>query len=168
MRILKEDPLYHYLLSKMPELIEDEIFRPHDTAVLSIPIKSPKGAKLRTESPITLLNRIRRVSQEWVSPGFRHGSNTHNVSATVNLKDDEWKEVVDWMWENKNCYNGLSVLPYDGGSYEQAPFEDITHEKYLEMSEYLTDIDLTEVSESKDDTDLKGELACAGNNCEIV
>ena len=67
----------------------------------------------------------------------------------------------------KNHYNGLSVLPYDGGTYTQAPFEDITEEKYNEMMAVLTDIDLTQVVESHDETDLKGELACAGGACEV-
>ena len=70
--------------------------------------------------------------------------------------------------DNKEHYNGLSVLPYDGGTYTQAPFEDIDESKYNKMSKVLSDIDLTRVIESDDNTDLSGELACAGGNCEIV
>ncbi len=66
-----------------------------------------------------------------------------------------------------NFYNGLSVLPYDGGSYIQAPFEDITEERYYEMFEKLHSIDLSKVVETQDNTDLSGELACAGGACEI-
>jgi len=73
-----------------------------------------------------------------------------------------------WMWNNRNDYNGLSVLPYDGGTYTQAPFEDITKEKYEEMMKYLKDIDLSQVTELQDNTDLSGELACAGGSCEIT
>ena len=57
--------------------------------------------------------------------GHRTGENTHNVSATISIKEDEWESVGRWMWENRHCYNGLSVLPFDGGTYTQAPFEDI-------------------------------------------
>ena len=71
------------------------------------------------------------------------------------------------MWENKDHYNGLSVLPYDGGTYTQAPFEDITKEKYEEMMISLESVDLTEIIETEDETDLKGELACAGGACEV-
>ena len=71
------------------------------------------------------------------------------------------------MWENRNYYNGLSVLPYDGGSYIQAPFEDITKERYDVLMKLLTDIDLTKVIELDDNTDLSGELACSGGSCEI-
>ena len=72
------------------------------------------------------------------------------------------------MWSNRDYYNGLSVLPYDGGTYTQAPFEDITEDKYKEMSKVLSDVDLTKVTETDDNTDLSGELACAGGSCEVV
>jgi ribonucleoside-diphosphate reductase alpha chain len=71
------------------------------------------------------------------------------------------------MWENRKHYNGLSVLPYNGGTYTQAPFEDIDEEKYNEMMESLHDVDLTRVVELDDNTNLSGELACAGGTCEI-
>ena len=93
--------------------------------------------------------------------------NTHNVSATISIKDDEWDDVAEWMWFNRHYYNGLAVLPYDGGTYKQAPFETITKEQYEEMYGLLEDIDLTKVIESEDNTDLSGELACAGGLCEI-
>ena len=72
------------------------------------------------------------------------------------------------MWENRECYNGLSVLPYDGGTYTQAPFEDITKQKFEEMSKLLQDVDLEKVVELDDNTDLSGELACAGGSCEVT
>jgi ribonucleoside-diphosphate reductase alpha chain len=71
------------------------------------------------------------------------------------------------MWENKEHFNGLSVLPYDGGTYIQAPFEDITKEKYDQLMQTLHDVDLSKVVELDDNTDLTGELACAGGACEI-
>ena len=71
------------------------------------------------------------------------------------------------MWENRDHYNGLSVLPYDGGTYTQAPFEDITEERYHELMQSLHNIDLTQVIELDDNTDLSGELACAGGACEV-
>ena len=71
------------------------------------------------------------------------------------------------MWNNRKHYNGLSVLPYDGGTYTQAPFEDITKEKYDELMKTLTDVDVSKITESEDTTDLSGELACAGGACEI-
>lgn len=76
--------------------------------------------------------------------------------------------VGDWMWKNRNHFNGISVLPYDGGTYTQAPFEDITEEQYRMLSSTLSSIDLTKVVEEEDNTDLSGELACAGGMCEIT
>jgi ribonucleoside-triphosphate reductase len=72
------------------------------------------------------------------------------------------------MWDNRKFYNGLSVLPYDGGTYIQAPFEDCTEEKYEEMMKSLHNIDLSKVVELADNTNLMGEAACAGGACEIV
>jgi len=167
-RVGKNESMYKYLHKFHPELIEDDYFRPHDTAVISIPQKAPEGSILRDESPFDLLERIKKVATEWVQPGHRKGSNTHNVSATVSLKQDEWKYAGEWMWENRDYYNGLSVLPYDGGTYTQAPFEDISKVKYDNMMKSLTEIDLSNIYEGEDETDLSGELACAGGACEIT
>jgi ribonucleoside-diphosphate reductase alpha chain len=167
-RVGKNEAIYPYLKENHPELVEDEYFRPHDTAVIQIPQKAPEGSILRTESPFSLLDRVKRVAQEWIKPGHRAGSNSHNVSATISLKENEWEMAGEWMWENRKFYNGLSVLPYDGGTYTQAPFEDITQEKYDEMMRALSDIDLSRIVEEKDETNLTGELACAGGACEIT
>ena len=166
-RVGKNESIYNYLVINHPELIEDEYFRPHDTAVISIPQKAPEGAIMRDESPFELLERIKKVATEWVKPGHRKGSNTHNVSATVSLKPEQWNFAGEWMWNNREHYNGLSVLPYDGGTYTQAPFEDISKSTYEYMMKSLTEIDLTNVTETEDNTDLSGELACAGGACEI-
>ena len=166
-RVGKNEAIYTYLAINHPELIEDEVFRPHDTAVISVPQKAPEGSILRHESPFELLERIKKVAQEWIKPGHRTGQNTHNVSATVSLKEDEWELAGEWMWNNREYYNGLSVLPYNGGTYQQAPFEDCTEETYNEMMKSLSNVDLTKVVELTDNTDLSGELACSGGNCEV-
>ena len=167
-RVGKNEAIYTYLSINHPELVEDEVFRPHDTAVISIPQKSPEGSILRYESPFELLDRVKRVSKEWIKFGHRGGQNTHNVSATVSLKEEDWELAGNWMWDNREHYNGLSVLPYDGGTYVQAPFEDIKASKYTELMKDLQEIDLTDVKETEDNTDLSGELACAGGACEIT
>ena len=166
-RVGKNEAIYTHLSIYHPELIEDDYFRPHDTAIISVPQKAPEGAILRTENALDLLERVKKVHLEWVKPGHNSGNNTHNVSATISIKADEWDTVGAWMWENRKHYNGLSVLPYDNGSYVQAPFEDCTKEKYDELSKSLGGIDLSKVVELEDLTDLKGELACAGGACEI-
>jgi|TARA_R110000796_G_scaffold126380_10_gene241181 ribonucleoside-diphosphate reductase alpha chain len=166
-RVGKNESIYKYLVENHPELIEDEYFRPHDTAVISVPQKAPDGAIMRTESPFALLERIKKIATEWVAPGHRNGSNTHNVSATVSLKDDEWELAGEWMWNNRKHYNGLSVLNYNGGTYKQAPFEDCTKKEYDSLMKTLTDVDIANIVELDDNTDLSGELACVGGACEI-
>ena len=166
-RVGKNEAIYSHLLLNHPELVEDEYFRPHDTAVIGIPQKAPSDAIFRTESPIQLLERVKKVHGEWIKPGHRSGNNTHNVSATISIREHEWDAVGQWMWDNKEFYNGLSVLPYDGGTYIQAPFEDCTKEKYEELMKTLHEVDLSKVIELDDTTDLSGELACAGGACEV-
>jgi len=166
-RVGKNEPIYAHLLNNHPELVEDEYFSPHTTAVISIPQKAPEGSIMRTESALQLLKRVKLVTDEWVKPGFRKGQNTHNISATVSIKDAEWVDVGEWMWDNRSSYNGLSVLPYNGGTYTQAPFEDCSKETYEAMMASLTNVDLTQVSEDEDNTNLAGEVACAGGACEV-
>ena len=166
-RVGKNEAIYTYLKINHPELVEDEYFRPHDTAVIGVPQKAPEGSILRSESPLQLLERVKWFNQNWIKPGHRTGMNTHNISATVSIREHEWDAVGNWMWENKEHFNGLSVLPYDGGTYIQAPFEDIDEEKFNKLIETLQDVDLSGVIEMEDNTDLTGELACAGGACEI-
>jgi len=168
LRVGKNESMYSYLSKNHPELVEDDYFRPHDTAVISVPQKAPNGAIMRTESPFKLLDRVKQVATEWVRPGHRKGSNTHNVSATISLKEGEWALAGEWMWENRNHYNGLSVLPYNGGTYVQAPFEDITKDKYHEMMKSLSEVNIQKITEVEDNTALSEELACAGGACEIT
>lgn len=166
-RVGKNESIYQHLAAFHPELLEDDYFRSHDTAVITIPQKAPDGSIYRTESSLDLLKRVKKFYSDWVKPGHITGQNTHNISATISVKDDEWDIVGEWMWKYKRFYNGLSVLPYDGGTYVQAPFEDCSKETYDKMMRHLNEVDLRNVTEYEDLTDLKGELACAGNACEV-
>jgi len=181
-RVGKTEAIYNYLLQNHPEVVEDDKFIPHLQAVISIPQKAPENAVTRHETAIDLLERIKNISDNWVKPGHRKGNNTHNVSATISidknriypsgtdpyLELDEWQVVGEWMWENREVYNGLSVLPYDGGTYVQAPFEDITEEEYYTLESTLHSIDLSKIVEETDETNLTGELACSGpEGCAI-
>lgn len=167
-RVNKNESIYNYLYYNHPELVKDEYFNPTHTAVIEVPIKAPEGSIYRHESPIELLERVKRVKKDRINEGHVSGINTHNVSVTVSIKDEEWQTVGEWMWNNRDYYNGISVLPYDGGSYIQAPFESITEEQYLELEKHICDIDLTQVVELEDYTDLSGELACSAGGCEII
>jgi ribonucleoside-diphosphate reductase alpha chain len=168
MRVGKNEPLYAYMTEKFPELIEDCVHKPHLEAVMSFPQKAPEGAILRTESYQEVLDRVKRFNVEWVRGGHNSGNNYHNVSCTIYLKEDEWQTCGEWMWDNRDYYTGISVLPFHGGTYQQTPFEDCTKEKYDELFKYLADIDLTQVIEKEDNTEAKDNVACGGGSCEIL
>ena len=167
-RVGKNESIYNYLLINHPELVKDEFFKPNIQAVIEVPQKAPDGAITRQESALDLLKRVSKVWKEWVKPGHRKGANKNNVSVTVTMKPEEWADVGEWMWENRDNFTALSVLPYADHSYVQAPFEDITEEQYTEMVKSLHAINLDNVVEITDDTTLQGEVACGGGACEIV
>jgi ribonucleoside-diphosphate reductase alpha chain len=184
------EAIAHYFMDNHPGLWEIDELRPQDTICVRFPIAAPKDSILRTETAIDTLERVKKFSIEWIKPGHINGDNTHNVSATISIdknrlytygedelvqvdaeddladKFDEWVAVGEWMWENRDFYNGLSVLPYWGGTYSQAPFEDITEEEYNKRSDLLKDIDLTKVTELDDNVEFSQTNACAGGACE--
>jgi ribonucleoside-diphosphate reductase alpha chain len=167
MRVGKNEAMYEYMVTNFPELIEDCAFKPHLEAVMSFPQRAPVGAILRTENPIDTLERVAEFNEEWVQPGHRYGKNYHNVSCTISVKEDEWTPVGQWMWRNRSIYTGISVLPYDGGSYVQAPFEDCTEEEFNRLSKFLHNIDLSQVLEIEDHTNLNDQVACGADGCAV-
>ena len=189
MRFGKNEDIASYLMVNHPELVEDDVLRPHDTICVRIPVKAPEGSIFRTESALETLERVKKFSVEWIKEGHNIGDNTHNVSATISIDknrkyydkndptsiidefldgpSDEWEVVGEWMWRNREVYNGLSVLPYFGGSYVQAPFEDISKEEYEKRIATLHTLDLTKVTELDDTVEFGQVSACSGSQCEI-
>jgi ribonucleoside-triphosphate reductase (thioredoxin) len=161
-RVGKNEALYAYLSVYHPEMLEDDFFKPELQAVISVPQRSPEGAITRSESAMDLLERIKTINKEWIKPGHRKGSNMHNVSATVTIKQDEWDTVGEWLYENKEFFTALSFLPEDLGTYVQAPFETITKQEFDEAVKSLHTVDLTKVIEMDDMTALMENLACSG------
>lgn len=164
------DDLYNYFKENHPLLIK-EMDRQPGSAVIGIPQIAPETATLREhETAIDLLERVKEFNVNWVKEGHRRGPNTNNVSATISVKPEEWEAVGEWMWENKDTYNGLSVLPYDGGTYKDAPFMEVSDEEFNTKLEYIktATFDLTQIREELDNTNLSNELACAGGACEII
>jgi ribonucleoside-diphosphate reductase alpha chain len=195
MRFNKTEDLAQYLMINHPELVEDDVLRPKDTICVRIPVKAPEGSILRTETAIDTLERVKKFSTEWVKTGHINGANTHNVSATISINSnrkytefspmgsfppddsvykvsedgtlDEWEVVGQWMWENREVYNGLSVLPAFDHTYKQSPFEDITEDEYNARINTLKAIDLNKVMEIDDNVEFSQVAACAGGACEI-
>ncbi len=167
MRFNKNEAIAQYLMINHSEMCEDDVLRPTDTVCVRIPVKAPAGSIMRTESPLDTLERVKKFSIEWIKPGHVNGPNTHNVSATISIDTFDWIKVGKWMWDNREVYNGLSVLPYFGGSYKQAPFEDITEEEYNKRIASVQEIDLKNVIEMDDNVDFGQVAACAGGACEV-
>ena len=165
-RYNKQEPIANYLMENHPELVEEEEFNPLNI-VVALPQKSPTSSIVREEeSAIDTLERVRFFNENWVTPGHRTGPNQHNVSCTISVRPNEWGKVGKWMWENRSVYSGIAVLPYSDAIYKQAPFEECDEETYNSMMKNLKSIDLTKVVELEDNTNLLGELACAGGACE--
>jgi ribonucleoside-diphosphate reductase alpha chain len=168
-RVGKNEAIYTYLSIYHPELIEDDLFKPKEQAVISVPQAAPSGAKTRDESTFDLLERTKRFNLDWVRAGHRSGANPNNVSCTINVKQGEWAEVGKWVWENRDTYNAMSFLPEDLGSYKQAPYDSCTKEQFEELAKNLHEIDLRNVVEISDMTNLVDQAACVGGaSCEIV
>jgi ribonucleoside-diphosphate reductase alpha chain len=170
MRAGKDEALAQYMMKAAPGLVEQDVNVAHQV-VLSFPQAAPVGAKVRSEHMLELLERVKDVSVRWVAPGHRDGINQHNVSCTISVMDNQWKLLTRWMWDNRDHYNGISVLPYFGAAaYPQLPFEDITEEQYYEMLPLLELVDISKVFEMDGSSvDLSNELACSGpDGCEIL
>lgn len=167
-RMNKDDALAIYLKATVPELVEDDAFS-STGVVVSIPQESPEESIFRDqETAKSLFDRSLFYNDNWVKPGHDYGKNRHNVSVTISVKENEWDELKELMWNNREVYSGISLLPYDGGNYVQAPFEDCTEEKYKEMSKLVKDLDLRNVKEDSDNTNRVEQLACAGGVCETL
>lgn len=166
-RIGKNEAIYTYLSLYHPEMIEEDQMSSAQV-VLSVPVAAPAGAITRSsENAIKFLERVKFLHDQWIKPGHVEGDNTHNVSATVTIKNEEWEEVGEWLWANQNYYNGLSFLPEDLGSYPQTPFETITKERYEELIKSVNGLDVTRIIETNDSTNLNDQQACGGGGCEI-
>ena len=167
-RLGKNEALYTYLSMYHPEMLEDDFFKPTLQSIVSVPQRAPEGSITRKESAMDLLERIKTINKNWIKPGHRKGANMHNVSATVTIKQNEWAEVGEWLYENKEYFTALSFLPEDLGTYKQAPYETITKEQFEEQVKSLHAVDLSKVIEMTDNTALMDQAACAGGACEIV
>jgi ribonucleoside-diphosphate reductase alpha chain len=166
-RMGKDDPLYQYLQNKVPELCEDDKMTPTD-GIISIPQKSPAEAFIRSQNTaLGLAKRAIRLNQLWVSAGYRSGINNHNVSTTISVKKDEWDSLKRFMWENREHYSGISLLPYDDFTYEQMPFESCDEKTFENMKSLIKNVDLTEIVESDDNTTRSEAISCVSGVCEV-
>jgi ribonucleoside-triphosphate reductase len=130
--------------------------------VVSFPEKAPDGAITRHDvSAIAQLEWYLKVKKNWCE---------HNQSITVYVRDEEWLEVGSWVYEHWDDISGISFLPYDGGKYEQAPYEEIDELTYQGMLSSFPAIDYLQLSlfENDDNTSGSKSYACSGDKCEII
>jgi ribonucleoside-diphosphate reductase alpha chain len=167
-RMNKDDALAKYLKNLVPELIEDDLFS-KTGVVLTVPQKSPEGAITRhNESAMDLFNRVKHYYNNWIVPGHRSGLNTHNVSCTINYKPEEVEELREALWNDRESYAAVSLLPFSDAIYQQAPFEDCDKETFEKYDKMLKELDLSKIIEFDDTTNRAEQLACSGGVCEFT
>jgi ribonucleoside-diphosphate reductase alpha chain len=155
----KKDPLSAFLTSAgVPA--EDCVMRPDSTVVFSFPMKAPEGARLRDDlTAIEHLDVWMMYQRHWCE---------HKPSVTISVKEDEWMDVGAWVFRNFDEISGVSFLPWAGGTYRQAPYEECNKEQYEEMlSKMPKDIKWDDLVEVEDNVEGAQTLACVAGHCEI-
>ena len=155
----KKDPLTTFMVQQgIPA--EDCVMRPESTTVFSFPKKAPDAATLRDDlTAIEHLDLWMTYQKHWCE---------HKPSVTISVKEDEWVEVGSWVWKNFDDISGVSFLPYDGGTYKQAPYEECTEEQYLDLLNKMPgNIFWDELIEEDDNVEGAQQLACVAGVCEI-
>ena len=155
----KKDPLSAFLTSAgVPA--EDCVMRPDSTVVFSFPMKAPEGARLRDDlTAIEHLDVWMMYQRHWCE---------HKPSVTISVKEDEWMDVGAWVFKNFDEISGVSFLPWAGGTYRQAPYEECTKEQYEEMlSKMPKEIKWDDLVEVDDNVEGAQTLACVAGHCEI-
>lgn len=156
----KKDPLTKFMIDKgIPH--EDCVMRPESTVVFSFPQRAPKNALLRDNlTAIDHMNTWLMYQRHWCE---------HKPSVTISVKEHEWMDVGAWVWNHFDELSGVSFLPYDGGTYRQAPYEECSKEYYeAALAKMPEDIDWDSLTEQDDNVKGAQELACSAGACEIV
>ena len=142
---------------------EPDVTAPETTSVFYFPQKAPDKALLRNDiSAVEQLEIWKTLQENWCE---------HKPSATIYVKDDEWMKVGSWVYENFDSLSGVAFLPYDGGSYKQAPYQEISEDEYDDFLKKhpSPEIDWSDMRFYEDDDNTTGsqELACVGSSCEV-
>ena len=153
----KKDPLTQFLIeSGVP--VEDCVHKPAQTAIFSFPRRAPSGITRADVTPISHLELWLTYQREWCE---------HKPSVTISVEEKDWPEVGAWTWKNFDEISGVSYLPYDGGSYRQAPYEECTKEEYEVLKAKVPSINWEDFKELTDNVEGAQMLACTSGTCEI-
>ena len=153
----KKDPLTQFLISQgVPN--EACVYKPDQTIVFSFPIKAPDGITRSDVTPIDHLSLWLTYQRHWCE---------HKPSVTISVEEKDWPSVGAWTWENFSEISGVSYLPYDGGTYRQAPYEECDEEVYNSLKASLPKINWEDFKENTDNVEGAQQLACTAGACEI-
>jgi len=153
----KKDPLTTFLVEQgVPS--EDCVYKPTQTTVFSFPQKAPDGLTRSDVTPINHLELWLTYQREWCE---------HKPSVTISVEEKDWPSVGAWTWDHFDQISGVSYLPYDGGTYRQAPYEECTEAEYKELKAKMPVIDWTKFQEITDNVEGAQMLACVSGVCEI-
>ena len=158
-RIDKKDPVYDLIVEAGLD-VECAIGKEDSTAVVSFPTAAPPGCVTRDDqTALQALDVWLRYQRHWCE---------HKPSVTINVREGEWPHVGGWVYDHFDELSGISFLPHDGGTYRQAPYEEITEQQYRDLPP-VPHVDWAELSkyETHDQTQSTQTLACTGGNCEI-
>jgi len=171
----RNDPVYQHFRRANMHMTEPSVYNPDTDDVITFPVEAPEAAILRAEvRAVQFLEYVKFVQKHWVQAGRAHSRYSpdldHNVSNTCTVKPDEWDDVANFIWANRDYFTGVSLLPYSGDKiYAQAPREEvITDEDIAKWNRIVYDpVDYTQLEEQSDETKLKEVVACGGGACEL-
>ena len=153
----KKDPLTQFLVNQgVPN--EDCVYKPTQTTVFSFPQRAPDGLVRSDVTPISHLALWLTYQRYWCE---------HKPSVTISVEEKDWPAVGAWTWENFSEISGVSYLPYDGGTYRQAPYEECTEQEYNELKAKIPTINWLDLKENTDNVEGAQMLACTAGVCEI-
>jgi len=165
-RISKQDPVAKHLRTVLPQdTIEHSDWEPQND-IIKLPVRTD-GITRHDETALQLAERAKMVRNSWITRSHRDGQNYHNVSLTINYKAHEEKGLAEWMWDNREHYGGISLLPFSDATYANAPFEDCSEEQFNTLESILPDVDLSTVQYAEKDDGRDSSAACEGGLCEI-
>jgi ribonucleoside-diphosphate reductase alpha chain len=157
-----KDPLTQFMKDQgIPN--EPDVFKPEQTTVFSFPVKAPDNAVVTSDlTAIDQLNMWLAYQRHWCE---------HKPSVTINVRKDEWFEVGAFVYEHFDEMSGVSFLPYNEHTYQQAPYQECGATDYHELLEIMPEaLDWSKLAEyeKEDNTSGMQTLACSGDSCEIV
>jgi ribonucleoside-diphosphate reductase alpha chain len=171
-RMDRQSALAKALARRFPAFVVEDPFNNNDI-IMQVPIKLYDTTLLRSqETAVQCLERVKGLYDNWIKPGHVEGANTHNISLTINYHEHEKDAIRRWMLANRDSYYGISLIPYDGGDYKYLPYSQPPHPEVFEIldkafSAIAEDFKFEEIKEKKDNTNFKGEVACAGGACSL-